>query len=106
MKKIKVKTNVSERSDIHGRFIPVEHRFDLDITGQCKPEATERLRNAAVVLYHQARKSNATTEIGKHNVEACGERWVVLLKKNGSVWMESDGLHIWYAGAEKTIAGV
>jgi hypothetical protein len=25
---------------------------------------------------------------------------------NGMVWMESDGLHIYYAGAEKTVAGV
>lgn len=25
---------------------------------------------------------------------------------NGDIWMESDGLHIYYAGAEKTVAGV
>ncbi|HET6454546.1 MAG TPA: hypothetical protein VFI02_09100, partial [Armatimonadota bacterium] len=25
---------------------------------------------------------------------------------NGMIWMESDGLHIYYAGAEKTVAGV
>ena len=25
---------------------------------------------------------------------------------NGDIWMESDGLHIWYAGAEKVVAGV